>query len=189
MISEHNPQPGSWIAITSTTSGYFFRLILMSLISTARISSASADELFIGTFESETRENFGSGTAGEYRIDVAATSERTYEATLYRRGKLLGKVALVPCPVAQEQYLINRPPGRAEVLCNKWALGSLGPFLSYSENGISALQLKDKYLRNPELVKAEGLEPGDPALFERKHYSANYYARVQAYCYGFRKIR
>jgi hypothetical protein len=162
----------------------FILICLAALIA----CSASAEDLFVGVFESETRENFGSDTLGEYRIEVVAAADNKYEATTYRRGKSLGKQQLFRCPVDREDYFKNRSPGRAEVLCYDMGYGSVFPVLSYSENGINVPAVKPKFVNNPELVKQEGLKPGDPSLFEVRHHNAKYYARVTWFFYGFRKI-
>lgn len=151
-------------------------------------SAASAEDLFVGVFESETRANFGSDTPGEYRIEVVATSKGKYVATIYHRGTLLVKQELITCPVASEGYLSNRPPGRAEVICSDKGYGAPLGVLSYSENGIYVPAVKAKYAQNLELVEQEGLKPGDPALYELRHHKAQYYARVRWFCYGFRRV-
>jgi hypothetical protein len=61
--------------------------------------------------------------------------------------------------------------------------------LSYAENGIYVPAIKQKYVANPDLIKQEGLKPGDPSLFETRHHKAKYYAHAQWAFYGFRKIR
>jgi hypothetical protein len=148
-------------------------------------SSAWAEDLFIGSFESETRENFGSSTPGEYRIEVALVSKDRYLATMFHRGHLLGKKELVTCPVKSEGYLSTRAPGRAEVLCfEEFHSGAI----SYSENGIVVTVIKPKYSQNPGLVAQEGLKPGDPSLFEPRLYKAKYYAHIAGFFYGFRKV-
>jgi len=151
--------------------------------------SASDEDLFVGVFESETRENFGSVTQGEYRIEVVAASTDTYVATIYRRETLLGTRELVRCPVEREARFRRFSPGRAEVLCSDDVDGFLDGFLSFSENGISVAAIKPKYANSPELVRQEGLEPGDPSLFESRHHKAKYYAHVLGYFFGFRKVR
>lgn len=149
--------------------------------------STSAENLFVGTFESETRENFGSDTPGEYRIEVVATSNGKYLATFYYRDTKFGERELVSCPVESLDYFRNRPAGRAEVLCSENDIGVLHGVLGYSENGIYVAGVKQKYVRNPELVRQEGLKPGDPSLFERRHHKARYYAHIKWVFYGFRK--
>lgn len=148
----------------------------------------SGEDLFLGVFESETRENFGTDTQGEYRIEVVSAPNNKYAATFYHRGKILFKAELVRCPVESEGYLKGRAPGRAEVLCFDERSGSPYGVLSYSENGIHVPVVKPKYAQNPELVKQEGLQPGDPSLFELRHWKAKYYARGQWFIYGFRKV-
>jgi hypothetical protein len=165
------PKPGSEVPVAVMT-----------------VSSAWAEDLFVGSFESETRENFGSSTPGEYRIEVVSASKDKYVATTYHRGKILGKQELVTCPVESEDYLNNRAPGRAEVLCSDKGYGTAHGVLSYSEKGIYVPAVKPKYVKNPELVKQEGLKPGDPSLFESRHHKTKYYAHVQWFFYRFHKV-
>ena len=150
--------------------------------------SAAADDLFVGVFKSETRENFGSDKFGAYRIEIAAAADGKYLATMYKDEMVLITLDLVKCPVDHEDYLNNRPPGRAQVLCpvesNRIAHG----FISFAENGISVTRVKEKYVKNPELVQKEELKPGDPSLFEPRHYTTQYYAHAQWAFYGFRKV-
>jgi hypothetical protein len=162
-------------------------IYLLALIATP--AAAAADDLFVGVFESETRENFGSDTPGEYRIEVIAKSKGEYSASIFQRGKLLEVKDLVPCPVESDDYLRSRGAGRAEVLCPRKSYGSFHGFLSYSENGINMVAVKAKYAEDPSLVKQEGLKPGDPSLFEGRHHKAQYYAHVSWFVYGFRKIK
>jgi hypothetical protein len=133
----------------------------LTILVTACSSSVDEDP-FIGTFESESRANFGTDTPGEWRIEVVYLSKMgKYEATLYRRGTLIGKNLLVYCSEDKENYLRNRPPGHAEVLCEDDKLKFFHGFLSYAKNGI--------YVGS-------------------RHYSAKYYAHAQWGFYGFRKV-
>jgi len=152
-------------------------------------SSSVNEDPFIGTFESESRANFGSGTPGEWRIEVVYLRDRgKYEAALYRKGTLIGKNYLVYCSEDKEDYLRQRPPGHAEVLCADDGSKFLHGFLSYAENGINVTVIKPKYFKDPSLVEKEGLKPGDPSLFEQRRYKAKYYAHAQWAFYGFRKV-
>jgi hypothetical protein len=87
-------------------------------------SSALAEDLFTGVFESETRENFGSSTRGEYRLEIALVSEGRYAATIYHSGKLLGKKELITCPVESEDYLNSRPAGARKCFVRRKSLES-----------------------------------------------------------------
>jgi hypothetical protein len=153
------------------------------------VALEQAAEFERGVFESETRENFGSDTPGEWRIEVVAPSSGKYLATLNRSDKLIGQQELVRCSEEKEGYLRSRPARRAEVLCADLGFGSSYAFLSYAENGIDVPAVRQRYIDNPDLVKQEGLNPGDPALFEIRHHSAKYYAHAQWAFYGFRKLR
>lgn len=147
-------------------------VILLGFAALASACSATDENLFVGVFESETRENFGSDT--QWRIEVAAPSIDKYQATLYRSDEPLGQLELVPCAEEKEGYFMNRPAGRAEVLCRDIGAGTLFAFLSYAENGINVPAVKQKYMDNPSLVAPEGLKPGDPSLFEMRHHRATY---------------
>jgi len=163
--------------------------MLLGFAALASAYSPAADEdLFVGVFESETRENFGSSTPGEWRIEVVAPSTGKYVATFYRSEALLGQFELVPCAEEKEGYFMNRPAGRAEVLCRDIGAGSFYAFLSYAENGINVPAIKQKYIDNPGLATQEGLKPGDPSGFEMRHHRAKYYAHAQAFFYAFRKV-
>lgn len=148
------------------------------------VCSAEGDDIFVGVFESETRQNFGSEMPGEWRIEVVAPSKGKYVATLYRSGQLLRTEELFHCSEKNEGYLRDRPPGRVEVLCSDKG----GAFLSYVENGIYVKAVKQKYAENLDLAKQEGLKPGDPSIFETRHHKAKYYAHAQWAFYGFRKV-
>jgi hypothetical protein len=158
----------------------------------ASVCLASTNDIFVGTFESESRQNFGSDTLGEWRIQVVAPSKGKYVATIHRSGKLIEKRDLIPCSVSSEGYLDDRPSGPAKVICSPAQNGSMSlpeiPFLSYAENGIRVRAIKQKYVAKPDLVAAEGLKPGDSALFETRHHKAKFYARVDWAIYGFRKV-
>jgi hypothetical protein len=165
------------------------RTVLAFCLAVLATCPALGEDLFIGVFESETRENFGSDNQGEYRIEVAPAANDKYAATFYYRGKILERQELLRCPVESLDYFRGRAPGRAEVLCSDSGYGKLFAVLAYSENGVHVPAIKSKYIKNSELVKQEGLQPGDPALFEMRHHKAKYYAHVQWFFYGFRKIK
>jgi len=157
----------------------------------ALVSACSAPDgdPFPGVFESETRENFGSGTPGEWRIEVVSSSQGKYTATLYYNDMPREVTELVPCSEDKEDYLRGRPAGRAQVLCYEDRIGgALHGFISYVENGIYVPAVRRKYIDNPALVEQEGLKPGDPGLFEVRHHRAKYYAHAEWFFYGFRKV-
>jgi len=159
-------------------------VIAICLAGLAPTCLASDENLFVGVFESETRENFGSDTPGEYRIEVVAIVKDRYTSTIYRRGKILVKQELVGCSEERKNHLSGRAPGRVEVLCSTKDF----PVLTYAENGISVRAVKPKYAKNPQLAKQEGLKPGDPNIFELRHHKTKYYAQIQWSFYGFRKV-
>ena len=161
------------------------RFVMVICLAVLTSTCLAADEkLFVGVFESETRENFGSSTPGEYRIEVIAIAMDKYAATIYHRGKVLVKQELVDCSEERKNHLSGRAPGRVEVLCSTQDF----PVLTYVENGLTVRAVKPKYAKNPQLAKQEGLEPGDPNIFELRHHKTKYYAQVQWFLYGFRKV-
>ena len=164
------------------------RLLLSMCAIAATSCSQTPRELWVGVYESESRANFGSDPPGRYRIDVVAASEGRYVATIHRNGEVLGKRELVPCPVDREQYFDRLAPGRAEVLCGMERYGTPHGFIGYSENGLDVPAVRAKYAKNPELIAREGLQPGDPRIFELRHYDTQYYAHVSWFFYGFRKV-
>jgi hypothetical protein len=164
------------------------RVVIAICLSVFVVSAVLAEDLFVGVFESETRANFGSDTPGEYRIEISLISEDKYFAKIYHRGKMLGEQKLIRCAVEGEDYFNARPAGHAEVLCEDRGYGTPHGVISYAENGIYVPAVKAKYVKNPELVKQEGLKPGDPSLFESRHHKAKYYAHVSWFFYGFRKV-
>jgi hypothetical protein len=78
--------------------------------------------------------------------------------------------------------------GPAEVLCADAGSGILYGYISYAENGICVRAVKEKYVNDPDLVRQEGVEPGDATLFERRCHKAKYYAYASWSYYGFRKV-
>ena len=140
---------------------------------------AHAEDLFVGSYESESRQNFGTDTYGEYKIEISALGSGRYRASVSRGSQSLGKAEVFPCAVSDEPYLGNRPTGRAEVLCSKPGLA----FMSYAENGIIVPALDVT-----PVAKDESTRSGSPQM-KPIHRKARYYARVGWGIYGFRKIR
>jgi hypothetical protein len=142
---------------------------LLGVLSTA----ATANELLVGRFASETREYFGRDTFGELEIEVVLKGEK-YTLSFFQSGKLLFTGEAVPCDPAREGYLRDRPPGEAYALCGPT---SPMPVFVYSQNGIRdpmARLYTEKGLQNPK---------------KNPFYRARYYAHVRWGFYGFRKIR
>jgi hypothetical protein len=187
MPQRSEPVP-AWEGIRLQGRQVSVRTVMAVVAAMLATTTALADDLFVGTFESETRANFGSDTPGEYRIEIAAPRDGQYLTTMYRRGKQIGQGKLTKCSVDSEGYLANRPPGRAEVLCHDVPNGPTQSFISYSENGIVVQVVKPKYVENRDLVAQDGLKPGDPLLFEPRHHKTQYYAHVPWLFYGFRKV-
>lgn len=153
-------------------------------------SSVGMSDVMVGTFESESRANFGTEPPGAARIEVAPPVSGRYAVTMFVNGKQLWKHDLIQCDLTTEPYLQRRVPGRGFGLCTIEMDGrpSTAAVLLYAENGLRLPAIKEKYLRNPDLVKQEGLAPGDPRLMEERHHKARYYAHVQWAFYAFRKV-
>lgn len=132
-----------------------------------------ANDIFIGKFASETRENFGRDKYGEFEIEVVRNGEK-YALKIFQDGNFKFDVEAVPCDPVNEGYLKNHPPGDVYALCNTSRDRSV---FVYSENGIKDLMAdiyKEKGLKNPRT---------DP------YYRTQYYAHIYWGFYGFRKVQ
>lgn len=141
-------------------------------------SFAPADKLFVGSYESETRENFGTDTYGEYKIEISAIGPGKYMATMSQGLRSLGRAEIFPCAAVNEPYLAGRPGGLGEVLCSRPGTA----FISYAENGI----IVPAFDMTP-IAKGEA-NPSKPPTMKNVHRKAKYYARAGWGIYGFRKI-
>lgn len=121
---------------------------------------AFANDLFVGKFASETRDNFGTDKSGEYEIEVVRRGEN-FNLSVSQNGKFLFDVEAAPCSPEKEDYLRDRPPGDAYVLCNTSMRSSA---FVYSQNGIKVPMIGT-------------------------HYKVQYYAHIQWGFYGFRKVQ
>lgn len=158
-------------------------IAVMTTLSALGSHAEGSRDLFVGVYESESRENFGTDTPGEYRIEIVALTSDRYMAKLLRGNRTLFHQEVFACDQSSESYLGGRPPGRAEVLCSKPGYG----FLSYSENGI-VLMLPD-VSATPVPKDPSGQRAMTP--LRAKHHKTKYYARVDTAwaIYGFRKTR
>jgi len=159
-------------------------LALFAACSAAPIrDGASIEDAFLGSYESETRENFGTDTYGEYKIDITSPGPGRYWAKLLRGSRLLVDREVFPCDVSEEPYLGFRPGGDAKVLC----VAHLDPFLSYAESGLNVPAVD---IDLAKVISGAASMPERPT-YKLVHRNAKYYARVNyAWAiYGFRKVR
>lgn len=135
-------------------------LLCITIVLGSYNAHAFANDLFIGKFASETRDNFGTDKYGEYEIEVIRKGEN-FNLSVSQNGKFLFDVEAAPCSPENEGYLRDRPPGEAYALCN---ISMRSSALVYSQNGIKVPMIG-------------------------KHYKAQYYAHIQWGFYGFRKVQ
>jgi hypothetical protein len=136
------------LGITQTIKGRALMksyLLLTVFLAFSTSSMATSDPL-IGEFLSENRENFGSDDPGEYKLVVSKLNEK-YQVSLFHKGINKGSIEAFTCDIKQEDYLNNRAPGVAKVICKMDRTQQIWPLLSYAENGISVLgrEYKTKY--------------------------------------------
>lgn len=140
-----------------------------------------ANDILIGKFASETRENFGRDKYGEYEINVDHKGEK-YILSIFQDGVFKFDVEAVPCDPKTaghlneiRGYLNDHPPGEVYVLCN---ISHKSPVLVYSQNGI-----KDPMA---DIYKEKGLNKNPRTDL---YYRTQYYAQIQWGFYGFRKVK
>ena len=149
---------------------HFQLLIAISLA--FQINHAFAEDLLIGKFSSETRENFGTEKPSEVEVYVYRKKDK-YIVTVFHQGKYKYDFESIKCSPKNEGYLIDRPSGNVDALCNG---NNGGEAFIYSENGI-----KDPMER---LYASKGLKnPRVPP-----YYKAQYYGFIQSSFYAFRKV-
>ncbi len=149
-----------------TYGGLLKEIILVVAALAATGTTAAIADPLIGTFVSESRENFGSDDPGEFRLEITKQSQN-YRVQVFHKGAPKGGGELVPCDTKKEGYLNNRAPGPALALCNE-DRGMQHPFFSYAENGITVTR------------------PHGPP--ETRVYKTKYYARMGWAIRGFKKI-
>jgi hypothetical protein len=148
-------------------------VFLMTMLLSFYSKHLLANDLFIGKFASETRENFGRDKYGEYEIEVVRKGEK-YILSIFQDGKFQFDVEAVPCDQKMVGYLREHPPGDVYTLCNT-SYGST--VFVYSQNGI-----KDPMA---EIYKEKGIKNPRTDVY----YRTQYYAQIQWGFYGFRKVQ
>lgn len=156
-----------------------FASLVIAPFALCAMHSAFAEDLFVGSYDSETRENFGRDTYGEFKIAISLLEPRKYVATVSRGSRLIGRSELTRCSESDEPYLANRPKGRAEVLCSQPGMA----FISFAENGIFVPAV------DMEALSKGGASGANPPKFKLVHRKAKYYARVGWGIFGFRKVK
>lgn len=149
--------------IKNVTYASAFALVTLPLLGCASQSFGTSSDFFVGKFVSETRENFGSNDPGEYVIDVRKEGEK-YVLSYSHKGRGMFTVEGFACSPDLESYLVDHPPGEAHLLCFDQGKGYMMPLFAYSENGIKVPMLGAVY-------------------------KTQYYAHVQWFIRGFRKIQ
>ena len=130
-----------------------------------------ANDLFIGKFSSETRENFGPGKLGEVEVNIDRKGEK-YIITVFHQGEFKYDYLAEICSPEKEGYLEERPPGNAYALCGS----PRGGGFVYSQNGI-----KDPLAK---IYRLQGIENPE----KDKYYRTQYYGNIQWSFWGFRKV-
>ncbi|WP_157354293.1 surface-adhesin E family protein [Aromatoleum toluclasticum] len=135
-------------------------------VETIAASNTSFDELFVGTFASETRENFGADQFGKYVIEITKKDDG-YSLSYSTDGRPLFTIDVQKCSeesLKARYYHYYALPGELKALC--------GPRKSvqmfYAQNGIK--------------ISEQG--PVKEAT-----YKTQYYANVQWAIYGFKKTK
>ncbi|MDZ4099376.1 MAG: hypothetical protein U1E13_11875 [Methylophilaceae bacterium] len=149
-------------------------ILITSLLGTYN-HTVFANELFVGKFSSETKENFGPGKLGQIEVNIKRKDEK-YVVTVFNLGEFKFEYLAVPCSSEKEAksgYLQEHPPGETYALCH----GSNGGVtFFYSQYGI-----KDPLAR---IYKYQGTEN----TREDKYFKAQYYGYIQWSIWGFRKV-
>jgi hypothetical protein len=154
----------------------FFKMVVILFSATlfcCYSEQSLANDIFIGQFSSETRENFGRDKYGEYVIDVVRKGDK-YVLSISQNGAFKFKVEAAPCDPNKEGYLQERPPGDVYALCDP---SYESPALVYSQNGI-----KDPMAR---VYSEKGVKNPRADLY----YRTQYFAHIQWGFYGFRKVQ
>lgn len=150
-----------------------YSVLLIAIAIAAYSDQVIAQDLFIGKFASETRNNFGTEKFGDIEINIDRKDEN-YIITVFHQGKFKFDFLTEPCSPKETGYLQDRPAGNISTLCNL-TTGSVA--FIYSQNGI-----KNPMLR---IYKQQGIEK---PLNSSEYYRAQYYAGIQWGSYGFRKV-
>ena len=71
-----------------------YSLSISSLVvALGAFGSAHAQDLFAGSYDSETRENFGRDAYGEFKIEISSLGPRKYLATISQGSRSLATMA------------------------------------------------------------------------------------------------
>lgn len=135
-------------------------------VETIVAANTSFDELFVGTFASEARENFGADQFGKYVIEITKKDDG-YSLSYSMDGRPLFTVDVHKCSEEslKARYYHNYAlPGELKALCGP--LKSVQIF--YAQNGI-------KISEQAPVIEAT--------------YKTQYYANVQWAIYGFKKVK
>lgn len=135
-------------------------------VETIAAANTPFDELFVGTFASETRENFGADQLGKYVIEIAKKDDG-YSLTYSMDGRPLFTVDVHKCSeesLKARYYHSYALPGELKALCGP--LKSVQIF--YAQNGIKI---------------------SEQAPVKEATYKTQYYANVQWAIYGFKKVK
>jgi len=135
-------------------------------VETIAAANTPFDELFIGTFASETRENFGADQLGKYVIEIAKKDDG-YSLTYSTNGQPLFTVDVHKCSEESlnvRYYHSYALPGELKALCGP--LKSVQIF--YAQNGIKISE------------QTSAIET---------IYKTQFYANVQSAVYGFKKTK
>jgi hypothetical protein len=148
-----------------------------------------ANNLFVGKYLSETRENFGRDKLGEYEITVTSSeSPDIFNITIAQNSKLKYTLKGTPCIPEYVDYLNGRPEGKAEALCDTDKFKF--PILVFAENGIR--NPAPDHSKDPEkkkLVDKILTESGVKPFPWKPYIKTQYYAYVEWGFYGFRKVQ
>ena len=148
-------------------------ILLTALVLATYNNQVFANDLFIGKFASETRENFGPGKLGDIEVNIVRRDDK-YIVSIFHLGEFKFDYETVPCNPETEGYLRERPAGDVYALCNT-RYNSVA--FVYSQNGIKdpvARIYKEKGMKNPR---------------EDAYYRAQYYGHIQWSFWGFRKVQ
>lgn len=152
-------------------------------------NKAFANDLLIGKYLSETRENFGRDKLGEYEIEITASNKpNILKITIFQNRKLKYTFESATCEPNYIGYLDGRPDGKVEALCD--TSESKHPKFVYVENGIK--NPAPDYSKDPEKVKMMDKilkESGSMPYKWKPFYKTQFYAYVDWGFYGFRKVQ
>ena len=83
---------------------YLFSIASLAIV-LGPFGSVHAEDLFVGSYDSETRENFGRDAYGEFKIEISSLGPHKYLATVSQGPRPLGRAEVFPCAESDEPYL------------------------------------------------------------------------------------